>query len=379
MVKFGKIWSILKGTFKEFGEDKVLRLSAALAYYAMFSIGPLLVIAIGVAGLVFGHESVRGQMDQQLRSMLGEKAASTVTSMMAAQKHSSSLIATIVGIVALLFGAGGVFGQLQDSLNTIWEVKTKANAGWWALIRTRFLSLTMVLGTGFLLLVSMALTTFLTAVTDSLGNKLPLSETLAHILNLVVSFGVITLLFAMIFKYLPDVKVPLRKVWIGAIVTALLFTLGKYLLALYLGRASTTSSFGAAGSVVLILMWVYYASVILFLGAEFTHVYAKSTGARIVPDKYAEPVTEQERAEQGMPHQQKPSSRPAPGGVQPGQALPQPVLQSSGQTLGPVAVLRQRPFQLAGVMLVAGFTGALLLRFKTLRKVARLYLETRRT
>lgn len=378
-MNFKKIWSFLKETFKEFGEDKVLRLSAALAYYAMFSIGPLLIIIVGVAGLFFGNESVRGQIEQQLRGMLGEKGASTLSSMMSAQKHSSSLIATIVGIVALLFGAGGVFGQLQDSLNTIWEVKPKPNAGLWALIRTRFLSLTMVLGTGFLLLVSMVLTTFLTAVTGSLGNILPLSETLAHILNFVVSFGVITLLFAMIFKYLPDVKVPLRKVWVGAIVTGLLFTLGKYLLALYLGRASTTSSFGAAGSVIIIMMWVYYASVILLTGAEFTQVYARRTGARLVPDKYAEPVTEEQRAQEGVPHQQNPRSRPPSPRGQAGRGVPEPILHSGAQLPGPGAVLRQRPFQLAGVMLVAGFTGAMLLRFKTLRKVARLYLTTHRT
>src|SRR5438105_6542172 len=169
-----KIWLILKATFSEFGEDNVLRLSAALAYYAMFSIGPLLVIMVGLAGLAFGHESVRRQIEGQLQSMVGGGASKTLSSMMAAQKHGTSVIATIVGLVALLFGAGGVFGALQDSLNTIWEVKSKPGAGIWAMLRARFLSFSMVLGTGFLLLVSMALTTFLSAVTGSVGNKLPL-------------------------------------------------------------------------------------------------------------------------------------------------------------------------------------------------------------
>src|ERR1051325_6701021 len=214
------------------------------------------------------------------------------------EQKRASLITTVIGIVALLFGAAGVFGQLQDSLNTIWGVKSKPGKGLLALIRARFLSLSMVLGIGFLLLVSMAISTFLSALTKSMGSALP--QVLAQTLNFVVSLGVITVLFAMIFKFLPDVKVPLRKVWVGAIGTALLFSAGKELLALYLGRASTASAYGAAGSVIIVLMWVYYASVILFFGAEFTQVYAKQTGTAIVPSEFAEPVTQQERAEQGM-------------------------------------------------------------------------------
>jgi membrane protein len=372
-VNFRKIWAILKATFSEFGEHKTLRLSAALAYYSMFSIGPLLVIAVGVAGLVFGHESVHRQIQQQLQGMLGQKAASTLGSMMAAQKHSTSLLTTIVGLIALFFGAAGVFGQLQDALNTIWEVKPKPNAGLLGLIRARFLSLTMVLGTGFLLLVSMALTTFISALTGSLGSRLPVPETVMHILNFVVSFGVISFLFAMIFKYLPDVKVPFRKVWVGAITTAFLFAVGKYLLALYLGRASTTSSFGAAGSVILIMMWVYYASVILLFGAEFTHVYVKQTSTRIVTTKYAEPMTQEEQAKQGIPQQPRPVPQRRPAGV-----LAEPFVQSRNRSQPPGAVLRRRPLQLASLMLVAGFTGGLLVRFKGLRKFVRLYLDTHR-
>src|SRR5215472_11687923 len=299
-----KGWAILKGTFKEFGEDNVLRLSAALAYYAVFSIGPLLVIVVGVAGLAFGHETVRGQLQHQLQSMLGENSSKVIQSMMNAQTHGKSLITTIVGIVALFFGAAGVFGQLQDSLNTIWEVRPKPGVGIWGFVRTRFLSFAMVLGIGFLLLVSLALTTFLSALTGSLGHMLPASETILHGVNFMVSFAVITVLFAMIFKVLPDVRVPFRKVWVGAIVTALLFTIGKYLLAMYLGRESTRSPYGAAGSVIVILMWVYYASLILFAGAEFTQVYVKATTTHIEPGKYAVPVIEEERAEEGIPHQQ---------------------------------------------------------------------------
>jgi len=364
-----KFWLILKGTFAEFSEDNVLRLSAALAYYAIFSLGPLLVIIVGVVGLAFGHEHVRDQIQDQLKSTLGPDSAKMVESMMSAQKHGSSLIATIVGIAALLFGAGGVFGQLQDALNTIWEVKAKPGSGLWGLIRNRFLSFTMVLGIGFLLLVSMALTTFLTAVAGKIGSMLPISEVLIHVLNFIVSFGVVALLFAMIFKYLPDIKVPFSKVWVGAIGTAILFTIGKYLLALYLGRESTRSSFGAAAAVIIILMWVYYASLILFFGAEFTQVYAKQTGTKIVPDEFGVRTTERERAAEGIPHEKTPPGQkpyPAPG--QPAWE-PQPVAHAAT----PGEVVRNRPWQLVGVMFAAGFMGVTLLRFKLLRKGLRVY------
>lgn len=365
-MNFKKPWVILKGTFTEFGEDNVLRLSAALAYYSIFSIGPLLVIAVGLAGIAFGHDTVRHQMEKQLESMLGKSSAGTVESMMAAQKYGTSLITTIVGVVALLVGAGGVFGQLQDSLNTIWEVKSKPGTGMWGFIRNRFLSFTMVLGTGFLLLVSMALTTFLTAVSGSIGSRLPISEALVHGLNFIVSFGVVTLLFAMIFKYLPDVKIPFRKVWVGAIGTALLFTIGKYLLALYLGRPGTSSPFGAAGSVILILMWAYYASLILFFGAEFTQVYAKQTGAKIVSSQFAVPVTEEKRAEEGIPHEKTP---PGHKPRLPGRAIP----QAATHAATPGQVIQNRPWQFVGIMLAAGFVGATVLRFKWLRKSLRIY------
>ena len=349
------IGKIAKCTVAEFSEDNVLRLSAALAYYAMFSIGPLLVIAVGLAGFAFGHESVRNELTSQLRGMIGENSTKMIESMMSAQKQGTGLITTIIGLVALLFGAAGVFGQLQDSLNTIWGVKSKPGKGLLAMIRARFLSLSMVLGIGFLLLVSMAISTFLSAITKYVGSGLP--QVLAHALNVVVSVGVITLLFAMIFKFLPDVKVPLRKVWVGAIGTALLFTAGKELLALYLGRASTASAYGAAGSVIIVLMWVYYASVILFFGAEFTQVYAKQTGTRIVPSEFAEPVTPAERAEQGM-------AAEAPRG---------PRRYDGAPIRTPGMVVRKKPLQFAGMMLVAGFAGGTLLRFKLLRRAVKTY------
>ncbi len=363
--------NIVKGTATEFGEDNVLRLSAALAYYAIFSIGPLLAIVVGLAGLAFGNDHVRHQIHQSLQGMLGENSAKTIDSMMAARSHSKSLITTIIGIVALLFGAAGVFGQLQDSLNTIWEVKAKPGAGIWGLVRQRVLSFSMILGVGFLLLVSLALSTALSAFAGTLNNMIPMGNLVAHAVDFIVSFGVVTALFAMIFKYMPDVKIPWSKVWIGAIVTALLFTAGKYLLGLYLGRASTSSAYGAAGSVIVILMWVYYASVILFAGAEFTQVYAKQTGAKIVPDKYAVPVTEEERAEQGIPKDKtgskKPQAHPKPQEHVPVGAPALAARTTAGNNLSKDA------FDVAWVTFATGCIVGALLRIKPVRKAVDLY------
>ena len=362
-------WKIIKETFSEFGEDKVLRLSAALAYYAIFSIGPLLAIIIGLVGLAFGSEHVREQIHQQLQGMLGENSAKTIDSMIAARSRGTSLLTTILGAVALIVGASGVFGQLQDSLNTIWEVKAKPGAGIWVLVRDRFLSFSMVLGIGFLLLVSLALSTALGAVTKSMGQMLPMGEGLAHLLDWAVSFGVITLLFAMIFKFLPDVKVPWSKVWVGAAGTALLFTLGKYLLGLYLGRESTSSAYGAAGSVIVILMWVYYASVILFFGAEFTQVYAKFTGAKIRASEYAVRVTEEDRAQQGMATAGTSKHRR-------NDPIGSPVEASESDLASahaPGRVLRDNAFEFASLLFAAGLLAGTLLRFKSLRYAAKLY------
>jgi membrane protein len=300
-MKLKTIWSVLRGTVDEFMEDRALRLSAALAYYSIFSIAPLLIIVIAVAGFFMGEQAVRDQVQQQLQYFMGEKGATAITSMIGAQKQGTNVLASIVGVVALLFGASGVFGQLQDSLNVIWEVQPKPGGGIWGFIRARFLSFAMILGIGFLLLISMVISMVLSALTG----MLPMPGFMAQAVNFAASFIVITLLFTLIFKVLPDAKVRWRDVWIGAVFTALLFTVGKHLLGLYLGQASTTSSFGAAGSLVLVLLWVYYSSLILFLGAEFTQVYAKATGSRIVPADYAVPVTEGARAEQGMPSEEQ--------------------------------------------------------------------------
>jgi len=232
---------------------------------------------------------------------VGAKSANLVSSMMSAQRTGDSLIATIVGGVALLMGAAGIFGQLQDALNTIWGVATRPGKGMWALIRDRFFSMAMVLGIGFLLLISMVLSAFVAAFAEYLGSLISMPPWVVVGLNDVAAFLVITFLFALIFKVLPDVKIQWRHVWVGAIGTAFLFTVGKLVLGWYLGRESTTSAYGTGAAFIIILLYIYYSSVILYFGAEFTQIWARYHGAKIQPSKYAVLMTDQQRANQGMP------------------------------------------------------------------------------
>ena len=296
-----RIFRMLKATFDAWMEDNALRLSAALAYYSIFSIAPLLVIAISVAGLVLGEEAVRGQLGHQLEGYLGTQAAEGVQTLVkSASKPSEGWLGAIVGFATLLIGASGVFGQLKDALNTIWEVKSRGGAGVWGFIRERLLSFGMVLVIGFLLLTSLVLTTTLAALSGYFEQLVGIPPVVGALVAFAVSFGVVTLLFAFIFKALPDAQIEWRHVWIGAAVTALLFEIGKFGLGFYLGREGTASGFGAAGSVVILLLWVYYASCILLFGAEFTQVYARETGHDIQPSPNAVAVTAKERAQQGL-------------------------------------------------------------------------------
>lgn len=312
MMSLKTVWDLLKETFSDWSEDKASRLAAALAYYTIFSIAPLIIIVIAVAGLVFGREAVQGQIQGQIQGLVGEQGAGLVQEMVkGASNQSTGIIATVIGVVTLLFGATGVFGQLQDALNTIWEVTPKPGRGLLGIIRDRFLSFTMVLGVGFLLMVSLVLSAALVAVTKFTG--LDKIAYLGEVLNFVISFGVITLLFAMIYKILPDVKIAWSDVWIGAAVTALLFTIGKFLIGLYLGHSAVASSYGAAGALVVIVLWLYYSAQILFLGAEFTQVYAKRFGSQIKPAEDAVPVTEEARAQEGMPRTEKEQPTTATG------------------------------------------------------------------
>jgi membrane protein len=291
-------------------EDNALRLSAALAYYSIFSIAPLLVLAVGLAGWLLGDKALSGHLSRELQGLVGYQAAEAMQTMIAsASKPSQSFTATIVGLVTLLIGASGVFGQLKDALNTIWEVRPKPGLGIRAFVRERLLTFGMVLVIGFLLLVSLILTSVLNALSDWMKAFLHLPDWLGGA-GLIGSFAVVTVLFALIFKVLPDVKIAWKHVWIGAATTGLFFELGKFGLAFYLGRESTTSSFGSAGSVVLLLLWVYYASCILLFGAEFTKVYAAAQGARLQPTELAIPVTIEARLQQGMQARDTPAEPP---------------------------------------------------------------------
>lgn len=297
-----EFWSLLKATGAAWSQDKVLRLSAALAYYAIFSIAPLLVIAIGIAGWVFGPDAVRGQLEDQLRGAMGPVAAESIQSMIKSASHrADSAWATILGFLILFVGAAGVFAQLKDALNTIWGVRAQSSGGLWRFLREQLLSFSMVLVIGFLLLASLALTTALAAAGKYVGDLLPIHPFILALLGFLVSLGLVTTLFALIFKVLPDVSIEWRNVWVGAFATAVMFEIGKSLLAVYLGRESTASSYGAASSVILILLWVYYTSVILFSGAEFTRAHARASRTRIVPEGNAKAVTTEMRAEEGLP------------------------------------------------------------------------------
>ncbi|MEH2455699.1 YihY/virulence factor BrkB family protein [Nostoc sp.] len=287
------IWKLLQETFKEWSEDKASRLAAALAYYTIFSIAPLLIIVIAIAGVVFGEEAARGQIVAQIQGLVGKDGAQFIqTAIQNANKPQTGAIASIISVVVLLVGATGLFTELQDSLNTIWEVKPKPGRGVNNMIRLRFLSFAMVIGIGFLLLVSLVISSGLAALVKYFGNILPGIDLLWRIVNFVLSFSSTTALFGLIFKVLPDVKITWNDVFIGSVITSFLFSIGRFLLGQYLGNGSFGSTYGAAGSLVVLLAWVNYAAQILFFGAEFTQVYARRYGSGIVPTKDAIPLSD---------------------------------------------------------------------------------------
>ena len=299
------IFALLKQTVSEWLEDRASRLGAGLAYYTAVSLAPLLIILIAIAGFVLGRQAVEGQVVAQIQGLVGKTGAEAIQAMIAsASQPKAGIIATVVSIATLLFGASGVFGALQDALNTIWEVTPKPGRGMMGMLRNRFVSFTMLLGVGFLLLVALVLSAGLAALGKFLGGLLPIPEAVLQAMNFVISFGVITLLFALIYKILPDAEIRWSDVWTGAAVTALLFTIGKFVLGLYLGKSSAGSAYGAAGSLIVVLLWVYYSAQILFFGAEFTQVYANTYGSRVVPSPDAVPLTPEAQAEQGMPRRE---------------------------------------------------------------------------
>lgn len=303
------MFDLLKDTFREWREDGATRLAAALAYYTTFSLAPLLVLVIAIAGLVGGQSAAQSQVMAQVQDLLGEEGREFVQDMIAnASKPATGLTATVISVATLLFGALGVFGELQNSLNLIWEVKPKPARGLLDGIKRfvlgRLVSFTLVLGIGFLLLASLVVSAVLSALGEYIGAVLPMADFWLQLINFVISFLVIMLLFAMIFKFLPEVQLAWKDVWLGAAVTSALFSLGKFLIGFYLGRSEVGNTFGAAGSLAILLIWIYYSAQILFFGAEFTQVYSNRYGSRIVPDPDMVRITEQERAQKGIPHQE---------------------------------------------------------------------------
>lgn len=303
-----KKWlDIIKKTWKEWGEDKASRLAAALAYYTVFSIPPLMVVAIGIASVFVDRSVVEEQVVAQGGSLMGAQGADALETILqsAEEPGDGELLPTLIGLGLLVFGASGVFTQLQDAMNTIFGVRPDPKRGLMGLIKDRFFSFSMVLVIGFILLVSLVVSTVLTTFGNFLGGLVSDASILLWIINFIISYGVIALLFALIYKTVPDIQIAWRDVVIGAALTALLFKIGEYALGFYFERSDPTSAFGAAGSVILLLLWVYYSAQIIFLGAEFTEIYAREHGAGITPKPGAVAITDEAKAQQGVPSERQ--------------------------------------------------------------------------
>lgn len=302
MGKIKEIFVLFKDTFDEWNRDHAATWAAALAYYTIFSVGPLLLLAISIAGLVFGHAAAQGQITGRIEGIVGQDAAQVVQQLLqAANKPASGIIGTVIGIATLLLGASGFFGQLQSALNAMWGVRPPRRSILQT-VQARSVTFLMVVGVGVLLVALLALSAAIAAVTAFFGQLLPgsVSGILLGAVDFVVSLAVITAIFAAIYKILPDTSVAWKDVWVGAAITALLFTIGKVALGIYLGRASVGSAFGAAGSLVVLLVWIYYSAQIFLFGAEFTQVYSNKYGPKLAPAKNAEePRATRETAERG--------------------------------------------------------------------------------
>lgn len=277
-------WSLLKQTFLSWNDHEAARLSAALSFYALLSLAPLIILVVAVASLLFGDTAAREAIVRQFAAMLGIDGARAVAAVIEHGKNPTGLVASVLGSLTLLLGASGVFGELQAALNRIWDVPDPARHPVYEVIRARLLSFGLAFGVGFLLLVSLMVSAGLAALGGYFGALLPAEAWLLELLNFAVSFAGISLLFALLFKYVPDVPVAWRDVWSGAVGTALLFTLGKALIGLYLGKAAVGSAYGAAGSLIVVIVWVYYSAMIFLFGAEFTHARAQRRTARAGKD-----------------------------------------------------------------------------------------------
>jgi membrane protein len=301
-VKFFKNgWSLLKDAATEWSNDKAARLGAALSYYTIFSLAPVLLMVIAVAGMVLGAKAAQGKIVAQLSGLLGTDAAKAIQTMLEkASQHGSGILATAIGFVTLIVGATGVMIELQDALNTVWKVVPKPGRGVLGILRDRLLSFGIVLGFGFLLLVSLVLSAAVSVLDSWIGGLIPGWVVMGYVLSYGLSLGLVALVLAAIFKILPDVKMAWSDVWVGAVVTSLLFHAGKFGISVYIGKAGVASAFGAAGSLAVLLVWIYYSSQIVLFGAEFTRVYANRYGTHVVPDDNAVQVPETPLARAAM-------------------------------------------------------------------------------
>lgn len=296
-ITFKTAFKILKDTFHGFLDDRALKFSASLSYYTIFSLAPLLLLMISLAGFFFGREAIQGHVFSEINGLIGNEAAAQIQDIIKSMELSGKTTsAAIIGGITLIIGATSVFGEIQDSINIIWRVKAKPKRGWLKLVQDRLLSSSLIVGLGFLLIVSLMVNGALLALSGWLKNYFPdVTLIIFQIINILISFIVITTLFGVIFKVLPDAKIAWKDVRVGAFFTACLFMLGRFLIGIYIELTSTGSAYGAAGSLIVILVWVYYTAAILYFGAEFTRVYAEYLGARIEPADYAVYVELQEK------------------------------------------------------------------------------------
>jgi membrane protein len=287
--KMKEVVSFMKEVFSNFSDDKVMKFSASLSYYTVFSIAPILIIIIAIAGFFFGKEAIQGQLFGQMNGLVGADAAAQIQDMIGkTHKSGNTWIASTISVIALIVGATAIFGEIQDSINTIWGLKSKPKSGLIKMLLNRLISFSLIVSLGFIAMVTLLLNTVVDVISTNLGKLLPGSGPFfVLILNYVLIFVVITGMFAVIFKVLPDAKIKWRDVMRGSVLTAILFMIGKFVISLYVQKSNLASVYGAAGSIVTLLVWVYYIAVILYFGAEFTKVYAMRYGSRILPNAYA--------------------------------------------------------------------------------------------
>ena len=304
---FQQTWELLTGTFKSFSNDRAMKLSASLAYYTIFSIAPLLIMLISVTSLIYGKDAIEGEVFNGINEFVGNEAAMQIQDIIKRISISeNSVLAVVIGTATLFVGATGVFMEIQDSLNMIWRIRAKPKKGWLRMILNRLISFSMIVSLGFLLIVSLIINGIILALSSKLSTYFPdITIMLVNLINVCVTFLVIASLFGIIFKFLPDVQISWKDVRMGAIATALLFMLGRYLIGIYIAKVAPGSAYGAAGSLVVILVWIYYSSAILYFGAEFTKTYAEKYGRTIRPSSYAVYVvqTEEEKEFDVLPPQ----------------------------------------------------------------------------